>query len=82
MGREVYTSTNRRTFKDDVFKLWGGAIDAQKATENLPKFKDGWTPGSYKYLGPYNPLEQYSESILQQNPEVTLKKCTFHHKTR
>ena len=23
---------------------------------NIPRPSSGWTPGNYKYLGPYNPL--------------------------
>lgn len=36
----------------------GGAIDIHKAIGRAPKPAGGWTPGSYKYLGPYNPLEK------------------------
>ena len=35
----------------------GGAIDIQKAIGRLPKPKGGWTPGKYKYMGPYSPLD-------------------------
>ena len=27
----------------------------------IPKPKAGWTPGKYKYMGPYNPLENQLE---------------------
>jgi len=27
----------------------------------IPKHKAGWTPGMYKYMGPYNPLEKQLE---------------------
>ena len=39
----------------------GGAIDIHKAIGRLPKPKGGWTPGKYKYMGPYNPLDQQLE---------------------
>lgn len=32
----------------------------------LPKPKAGWTPGNYKYMGPYNPLSKQ----LSYNPET------------
>ena len=39
----------------------GGAIDIHKAFGKIPKPKAGWTPGKYKYMGPYNPLEKQLE---------------------
>jgi len=39
----------------------GGAIDIHKAIGKLPKPKSGWTPGKYKYMGPYNLLENQLE---------------------
>ena len=39
----------------------GGAIDIHKMIGKLPKPKGGWTPGNYKYMGPYNPLENQLE---------------------
>ena len=38
------------------YKTDGGAIDVHKWIGKLPKPKSGWTPGNYKYMGPYNPL--------------------------
>ena len=36
----------------------GSGIDIHKAIGKLPKPKAGWTPGQYKYMGPYNPLSE------------------------
>ena len=36
----------------------GGKIDIHKVIGKLPKPKAGWTPNSYKYMGPYNPLDK------------------------
>ena len=38
--------------------LTGGAFDIHKLIGKLPKPKAGWTPGKYKYMGPYNPLDK------------------------
>ena len=32
-----------------------GAIDIHKAIGKLPRPKADFTPGKYKYMGPYNP---------------------------
>ncbi|PFX21436.1 hypothetical protein AWC38_SpisGene14072 [Stylophora pistillata] len=39
----------------------GGAVDIHKLISKLPKPKGGWTPGSYNYMGPYNPLHKQLE---------------------
>ena len=39
----------------------GGSFDIHKAIGKLPKPKGGWTPGQYKFMGPYNPLDKQSE---------------------
>ena len=44
-----------------TFPGFGGALDIHKAIGKLPKPKSGWTPGKYKYMGPYNPLDQQLE---------------------
>ena len=36
----------------------GSGVDIHKWIGKLPKPKAGWTPGKYKYMGPYNPLEK------------------------
>ena len=45
---------------------FGSGIDIHKWIGKLPKPKAGWTPGSYKYMGPYNPLNKQ----LSYNPET------------
>lgn len=34
--------------------------DIHKMLGKLPKPKAGFTPGKYKYMGPYNPLDEQS----------------------
>ena len=51
----------KKKYKTDRKDLDGGAIDIHKAIGKLPKPKSGWTPGKYKYMGPYNPLENQLE---------------------
>ena len=36
----------------------GGYLDVHKWIGKLPRPKAGWTPGKYKYMGPYNPLDK------------------------
>ena len=36
----------------------GGSIDVHKLIGKLPRPKSGFTPGNYKYMGPYNPLDK------------------------
>ena len=43
-----------------------GGGDIHKWIGKLPKPKAGWTPGKYKYMGPYNPLEKQ----LSYDPET------------
>ena len=43
-----------------------GSGDIHKWIGKLPKPKAGWTPGKYKYMGPYNPLEKQ----LTYDPET------------
>ena len=44
----------------------GSGVDIHKWIGKLPKPKAGWTPGKYKYMGPYNPLEKQ----LTYDPET------------
>ena len=44
----------------------GGGVDIHKWIGKLPKPKAGWTPGKYKYMGPYNPLDKQ----LTYDPET------------
>lgn len=42
-------------------KKKGKEIDIHKAIGKIPKSKTGWTPGKYKYMGLYNPLDKQRE---------------------
>ena len=55
-----------RKYKTDRKDLDGSGIDAHKLIGYLPKPKGGFTPGEYKYMGPYNPLERQ----LDYDPET------------
>ena len=44
----------------------GSGFHIHKWIGKLPRPKAGWTPGKYKYLGPYNPLEKQ----ISYNPET------------
>ena len=37
---------------------FGGSFDIHKLIGKLPRPKSGFTPGNYKYMGPYNPLDK------------------------
>ena len=50
-----------KKYKTDRKELDGSGIDIHKAIGWLPKPKGGWTPGKYKYMGPYNPLDKQLE---------------------
>ena len=43
-----------------------GGGDIHKWIGKIPHPKAGWTPGKYKYMGPYNPLEKQ----LSYNPQT------------
>ena len=45
---------------------WGAGVDIHKWIGKIPHPKAGWTPGKYKYMGPYNPLEKQ----LSYDPET------------
>ena len=44
----------------------GKGVDIHKMIGKIAKPKGGWTPGDYKYLGPYNPLDKQ----LKYDPET------------
>ena len=50
-----------RKYKTDRKDLDGAGVDIHKLTGKIPKPKAGWTPGKYKYMGPYNPLDKQLE---------------------
>ena len=54
------------TYKNLVTDMFGSGIDIHKWIGKLPKPKAGWTPGKYKYMGPYNPLDKQ----LNYDPET------------
>ena len=45
---------------------WGKGIDIHKWIGKLPRPKAEWTPGNYKYMGAYNPLDKQ----LEYDPET------------
>ena len=51
----------KKNYKTNRKDLDGGALDIHKAIGKLPRPKAGFTPGKYKYMGPYNPLDQQLE---------------------
>ena len=50
-----------RKYKTDRKDLDGGSLDIHKLIGKLPTPKAGWTPGKYKYMGAYNPLDKQLE---------------------
>ena len=53
-------------YKTDGPELDGKGIDINKWIGKLPRPKAGFTPGKYKYMGAYNPLEKQ----LEYDPET------------
>ena len=49
---------NCNTQKYMFVKSSGTGLDIHKFIGKIPRPKSGWTPGYYKYLGPYNPLDK------------------------
>ena len=47
-------------------ELDGRGIDIHKWIGKLPRPKAGFTPGKYKYMGAYNPLDEH----LEYDPET------------
>ena len=58
-------SANKK-YKTDRPELDGKGIDIHKWIGKLPRPKAGFTPGKYKYMGAYNPLEKQ----LEYDPET------------
>ena len=52
----MYTDTSDPTNPLYDRSQYGQGVDIHKLIGKLPRPKGGWTPGSYKYMGPYNPL--------------------------
>ena len=55
-----------KKYKTDRLELDGKGIDIHKWIGELPRPKAGWTPGKYKYMGAYNPLDKH----LEYDPET------------
>ena len=55
-----------KKYKTDRKDLDGSKIDIHKWIGKLPRPKAGWTPGNYKYMGAYNPLDKQ----LEYDPET------------
>ena len=47
--------------KTDRPELDGKGVDIHKWIGKLPRPKAGWSPGKYKYMGAYNPLDKKLE---------------------
>ena len=47
-----------RFWENNPLLSFGTGVDIHKWIGKLPKPKAGWTPGKYKFMGPYNPLEK------------------------
>ena len=50
-----------KKYKTDRKDLDGAGFDIHKLIGKLPTPKAGWTPGKYKYMGAYNPLDKQLE---------------------
>ena len=55
-----------KKYKTDRPELDGKGIDIHKWIGKLPRPKAGFTPGKYKYMGAYNPLDEQ----LEYDPET------------
>ena len=55
-----------KKYKTDRKDLDGSGVDIHKWIGKLPRPKAGWTPGNYKYMGAYNPLDKQ----LEYDPET------------
>ena len=51
-------SKKSRFIKSSSLGGRGGSFDIHKLIGKLPRPKSGFTPGNYKYMGPYNPLNK------------------------
>ena len=56
----------KKKYVTDRKDLDGSGFDIHKWIGKLPRPKSGWTPGNYKYMGAYNPLDKQ----LEYNPET------------
>ena len=58
LSTKIRPKKNYKTNRKDLDR---GALDIHKAIGKLPRPKAGFTPGKYKYMGPYNSLDQQLE---------------------
>ena len=68
-----------KKYKTDRPELDGKEIDIHKWIGKLPRPKAGFTPGKYKYMGAYNPLEKQLE-YDPETGEVSKWKVTPYNK--
>ena len=60
--REAKNNGYSKSYNTFVKEMgWGKVIDIHKLIGKLPRPKAGWTPGNYKYMGAYNPLDKQLE---------------------
>ena len=45
-------------WENNPLLMEGSGVDIHKWIGKLPRPKAGWTPGKYKYMGPYSPLDK------------------------
>ena len=64
--QESVGSAMDKKYKTDRADLDGKGIDIHKWIGKLPRPKAGFTPGKYKYMGAYNPLDKQ----LEYDPET------------
>ena len=68
LSTKIRPKKNYKTNRKDLDR---GAIDIHKAIGKLPRPKAGFTPGKYKYMRPYNPLDQQLE-YNEDTGEITI----------
>ena len=66
LSTKVRSDIKYKTDRPELDRRTGGGIDVHKWIGKLPRPKAGWSPGKYKYMGPYTPLDQQ----LSYNPET------------
>ena len=49
---------DQKNYKTNRKDLDGVALDIQKLNGKLPRPKAGWTPGKYRFMGPYKPFDK------------------------
>ena len=58
LSTKVRPKKKYKTDRPELDRRTGSGVNVHKWIGKLPEPKAGWTQGSYKYMGPYNPLEQ------------------------